>query len=725
MAKFSFKKYFYFILVILLFPLIFTFTIRGTYSNFINFNSSINIKVSNAAPDIEISSLPEIDYDSLNDIWYNPKVEMLIITPNNTEFIDAVKPLMEWKNQKGVKTVILSNFSSYDGVDNAEKIRNMIKFYYETENIQWILLAGDAQDDLIPIRKVYNPDTKIYASNFRELGNQDYKPTDFYYADLTGTWDNDNDGKWGEAPQNNSNNLDEISWIPEVYVGRLPASDVNELEIMINKTLQYEINPNIGDWMTKMLLAGGISNYVDLPDDPDGEDEARLTEFIWKNYVLNEMNFTHLTRTYRFTPETPPLPNDEGSLTSFKSKFNEGYSTVLFAGHGAYNQLADSVGRVYSNNDASSASNYLMPSLIYADACTTAPYDFNDNNLGEILIKKDQSGAIGFIGGLRVTWYFSADLNFDPNFEKINRGNAKLFWKEFFQEKKFQQGRALYDSKVAYINSEYITSGSSSMDLEYQRKNILTYSLLGDPEVDIYTKKPKFALNPFTDPIYEGQLISTIIKDINGDIVPYGRVHLRTDDGKYRTVYADEEGNVNFRVPAQENEIYNVTITGHNLIPSYFSFETRTDDIKPNILEITTSPRNPLTTKNTYLDIETYDNNSGIESVFLLVSNDNFENYSFYELSNNFLQNDYIFSFNLKKLKPGKFSYYLVIRDYANNTNSFNDESFKFTVAKSILDSIFPISLVLVVGVVGISIVIVYKGLQKYSEIVRKINEKI
>ena len=207
--------------------------------------------------------------------------------------------------------------------------------------------------------------------------------------------------------------------------------------------------------------------------------------------------------------------------------------------------------------------------------------------------------------------------------------------------------------------------------------------------------------------------------------MPYGRVHLRTDDGKYRTVYADEEGNVNFRVPAQENETYNVTITGHNLIPSYFSFETRTDDIKPNILEITTSPRNPLTTKNTYLDIETYDNNSGIESVFLLVSNDNFENYSFYELSNNFLQNDYIFSFNLKKLKPGKFSYYLVIRDYANNTNSFNDESFKFTVAKSILDSIFPISLVLVIGVVGISIIVVYKGLQKYSEIVRKIEEKI
>ena len=722
MAKFSFKKYFYFIIVILLFPLIFTFTIRGTYSNFINFNSSINIKVSNAAPDIEISSLPEIDYDSLNDIWYNPKVEMLIITPNDTEYIDAVKPLMDWKNEKGVKTIILSNFSSYDGVDNAEKIRNMIISYYEKENIRWVLLAGDAQESLIPIRKTFNPDTKIYANSFAELGNQDYKPTDFYYADLTGDWDEDGDGNWGEAPQNNTNGRDEVSWIPEVYVGRLPASNANELEIMINKTLQYEVNPNIGDWMTRMLLAGGISNYAG-PKDPDGEDEARLTEYIWKNYVLPEMNFTHLTRTYRFTPETPPLPNDEGPLTSFKYKFNEGYSTVFFAGHGASNKLADSVGSVYNINDKDSALNSLMPSLFYADACTTAPYDYNENSIGETLIKKDQSGAIGFIGGLRVTWYFTGD----ENLEMINRGNAKLFWKEFFQEKKFQQGRALYDSKVAYIKSSYFTREEepSSLDYEYERKNILTYNLLGDPEVDIYTNKPKGAMNPFTDPIYEGQLISTTIKDISGRVVPYGRVHLRTDDGKYYTVYADKEGKINFRLPAQENETYNAIITGHNLIPSYFSFETKGDYIKPNILGITTTPRTPLLTKNVYLNIKTQDNYSGIESVFLLFSSDDFENHSFYEMSNNFSQNDNIFSFNLGRLKPGEFSYSIVTRDYANNTSSFYSESYKFTVGKHIVDYIFPISLVLVVGVVGISIVIVYKGLQKYSEIVRKINEKI
>ncbi|MFW9819102.1 MAG: C25 family cysteine peptidase, partial [Candidatus Thorarchaeota archaeon] len=157
-----------------------------------------------------VSSLPDIDYTSLNDCWYNPKIEMLIITPDNQTFIDAVKPLMEWKNEKGVKTIILSNFSLYPGSDDAEKIRNMIKWYYNKENVRWVLLAGDAQDDLIPIRKVYNPDVLRWEDGRSEtVGGEYYKPTDYYYADLNGTWNSDGDGNWGENPNDNSYGLDE------------------------------------------------------------------------------------------------------------------------------------------------------------------------------------------------------------------------------------------------------------------------------------------------------------------------------------------------------------------------------------------------------------------------------------------------------------------------------------------------------------------------------------
>ncbi len=710
------------VIILLLFPLL-TLFIRDSYTDASHYMSTEAIKSSNTSSDIDLSLLPEIDYTVLNEIWFDSKIEMLIITPNNTEFINAVNPLKNWKNDKGVKTIVLSNFSLYEGIDNAEKIRNMIKSYYEKENIQWVLLAGDAGNavDELPIRMVYNPDVIYFGEGQREsVGGENYKPTDYYYADLTESWDSDGDGIWGENSSKNSYGLDEIEWTPEVYVGRLPASTANELESMINKTLQYETNPFMGDWMNRMLLAGGISNYADLSGDPDGEDEARLTEYIWKNYVIPDMEFTHLHRTYKFTPETPPLPNEEGALTSFKDKFNNGYSTVIFAGHGAYNQLADQRGRVYDNSDAFSASNANMPSLIYADACTTAPYDINnrDDNLGEILIKKDSSGAIGFIGGLRVTWYFSED----PNLEKTNRGNAKLFWEEFFQNKKFQQGRALYDSKVSYINSDYFTTGAGSLNNDYERKNVLTYCLLGDPELDIYTNKPILARNPIIDQPYEGQLVSLTVKDINGSIVPYGRVHLRTADGKYRTVYADIDGNVKFRLPVQENEYYNVTITGHNLIPSYFNLETKADYEKPQLLEVSTTPKNPSISNNIYLNVQAFDNYSGIESVFLFISNDNFQKFSFYQLSNDLLENENSFAFDLGRLKPDEYAYSIIVRDYANNTQIFNNDGFRFIIAKPIMDYVLPTSLVLIIGVAGISVFITYKGIQNYSEIARKID---
>ena len=229
--------------------LIYLFVLLIIFSPLFNIFLSINLeetteyyttekpRISNGYGDINVSILPDIDYTSLNDLWYNPKIEMLIITPDNQSFIDAVTPLMEWKTEKGVKTIILSNFSLYPGIDDAEKIRNMIKWYHNKENIRWVLLAGDAQDDLIPIRKVYNPDVLRWEDGRSEtVGGEYYKPTDYYYADLNGTWNSDGDGNWGESPTNpdNPNNpdnaygLDEISWDPEVYVGRFPADNAHE-----------------------------------------------------------------------------------------------------------------------------------------------------------------------------------------------------------------------------------------------------------------------------------------------------------------------------------------------------------------------------------------------------------------------------------------------------------------------------------------------------------------
>jgi len=707
MVEFSSKKLGSFSFVLIIFSLVLSVFFINPYIHLKNLNSSGISLSTNGYSEVDLSFIPEIDYDSLNNSWYNPKIEMLIITKNDSNFVNALKPLMDWKNEKGVKTIILSNFSAYGGIDDAERIRNMIKSYYETENIQWVLLAGDADDRVIPIRNVYNPDVKEWGEGRTEtVGEEYYKPTDFYYADLTGIWDSDGDGNWGEAPQDNSNGLDEISWIPEVYVGRFPANNANELEIMVNKTLKYETEPEIGDWMNRMLLAGGISDFP-VGGEADGEYESVLTNYIIQNYAKSVVNYTHLIK-------------EGGNLTRaiLKSYFNSGYSTVIMAGHGApttYYIDPSTVG--YTNDDAKSCLNTHMPSLVYLDGCTMSSYDYNNNSIGETLINRTDAGAIGVIGGLRVTWYFEDD----ENLEKLNRGNAKLFWEEFFDQKKFQQGRALYDSKVSYINSDYYTKGAGSTDYDFERKNILTYNLLGDPEVDIYTNRPKNAMNPFNEICYEGEIMSVIIKDLNNLIVPYARVHFRTSEGKYYTTYADINGVAKFRLPKQANEVYNVTITGHNLIPSYFNFTTSIDDVNPEFHEISYLPKNPSTSNIISFSVEVSDNRSGVESVCLFISNNNFKDYTYFISSNGFLDNESVFTFNVDKLHPGDYSYFVFARDYANNTDIFYHEKFRFTIPKPIIDYILPIALIVIIGIAGVSAFTIYKGIKKYARVIENL----
>ena len=683
------------IIFLLISPIITIYSIN--LQNHINAPNIVDPKIAltEEALNLDSSLIPSFDNSSLTSLWENPNVEMLIISPNNPSFINILTPLANWKNSIGVKTIILSNYSLYQGKDDAERIRNMIKDYYEKYHIRWVLLAGDT--DVIPIRYVYNPDVILYNSS-EYSWDASYKPTDFYYASLEGTWDQDGDGIYGESAVYNANGKDEIDWTPEVYVGRFPASNALELQIMVNKTLQYESNPVNGTWMNRMLLAGGISSYF------PAEDEGRLTQFIWQNYTLGNMLFTHLVRnTASFYPIDPLFPNNLSVLdhSSFTNEVNAGYSTIIIAGHADPIIINDASGTTFfTNTDALNTVNYNMPSLFYADACTTASYDMGDTSIGERMIKQQNAGAIGYIGGLRVTWY----LDNDTNLEKLNRANAKLFWQQFFEENKYQQGKALYDSKVAYLNSDYFKSGETSINMEYQRKNLLSYNLLGDPEVDIYTNYLINASNSFINDVYEGQLVNLTMYDSKDQVVPYARLNLVTSDGKYHTAYANEQGNVVFRVPSIPFENYNITITGHNLKPAHFNLTTHKDEISPEMMNLEPIPINLTVFDDIRFKIEAMDNQSGIESVFILLSNDDFKTYKIYKDSNSVLENASNFTININKLDPGNYRYAILLRDYSNKTKLYFESAYHFNIEVPISMVILIIIAIAIVGFVGLTI---------------------
>jgi len=693
---------FIFIILILFFPLVIT-SILSNEKTIIDNNTYDTLSLSSGISNVDTSFIPEINYTALNSTWYQPKIEMLIIvqdTIDKQNYIDAITPLMNWKNKKGLKTIILDNYTSYSGNSDEERLRNMIISFYNKEDIKWVLLAGDVPDPPlttygIPIKNINNP----------SLGDE---PTDFYYADLDSDW----------------SDIENLDWTAEVYVGRLPASTSSQLEAMVNKTLKYETDPYIGDWMNRMLLTSGIS---DLPNynqqsqyyDPDGEDEGRLTTYIIQNIIKNKMDYTHLcdyNGRYESGKYIPPQPFEDLTSSNTDSKFNLGYSTAIIAGHGNSIEFSSiKVNPFYTETEASTSSNTNMATLIYGDACSVAPFDDGDTNLGETLIKKASAGAIGFIGSLEDTYYYTNDWDL----EMLNRANAKLFWMEFFENNKHQPGKALYDSKLAYVNSDFYQN--VVLDPEYpnpfaDRRNLLTYNLLGDPEVDIYTDIPASVPNPFTGNIYEGQLISI-------NLNPYSKVHLRNELGAYRTIYADESGVAKFRLPLGANINYNVTITGHNYIPSYINFTTLADEEVP-FPSVDCTPEIPTTFKNVQYDVCTNESGSGVECIYSFLSVNRYDSYDTHFILNNYLENDSIVEIILNRLDPGQYNYsiYIFARDYANNTQTYTT-SILISISAPLTDYILTIALILMIGVAGISIIVVYSGNKKYSLIYKRTEE--
>jgi len=352
-----------------------------------------------------------------------------------------------------------------------------------------------------------------------------------------------------------------------------------------------------------------------------------------------------------------------------------------------------------------------MPTLFYADACTTSSYDYGDNNIGEILIKRQDAGAIGYIGALRATWYFEQDLDL----EMLNRGNCKLFWEAFFINKSYQPGKALYDSKVEYLNSDWFQYSNINISLEWERKNVLTYCLLGDPEVDIYTNIPKTPKDPFSGDIYEGQHFSMYITDINDNALSNIRINFVSSGGKYRTFYSDINGHVNIILPLGI-DTYNYTITGHNIKPINGSFTTLLDNNPPILENLHMNPEKPSVSDNICFSINASDNESGIENIFFLISNDNFSSYNYFPLEKESSTDD-LHSYTLNKLDFMEYQYAIIGFDYANNSIFlYNINNFQIEILPPILYYVLISINFGLLGLLALGIIILFNNWQNYKK---------
>ncbi|MHA1602247.1 MAG: C25 family cysteine peptidase [Promethearchaeota archaeon] len=465
---------------------------------------------------------PKIKEAASNDVDY------LIIT--TADFKESLNPLATWKTQRGVRAYIITIEdiqTQYTGVDLPAKIKSCIKDFYENNNTKWILLGGDV--DFVPTR---------YARIYDGLDyDGDYVCCDSYYTDLDHNWDSNGDGLWG-TPQDN------FDYIPEVYVGRLTASNPVEMQGLVINILTYERDPLVDDWMTKALYAGAMTMFDSDFDNDSVCDYTRADGNRYDHFLGEQLPSTmhpyYMGETEGLEPTNEALYPINESLTElnlhnqlaqgaglsyilghgnpqsmYRISFGEDYDgdglfdydgnpiTDFYASPVDYMKWDDLISVDNTNLDLSSQTR----GFYYLGGCSTGSFNRSFDCLQEMFLKDI---GIGCIAGSEVVW------GEDEWYERDYGGwySDGLSFRFFEQLLDYNQpGKAFALAKQDYLEDR-ISTGVPVDFPGWEAKTLAQFNLLGDPEIRIWLDKPTRLNYTLTD-IGTNSTLSSILSVYN------------------------------------------------------------------------------------------------------------------------------------------------------------------------------------------------------------------
>jgi hypothetical protein len=288
-----------------------------------------------------------------------------------------------------VQVVTESTWGGGRGDVAANNIRNWLRANYLTKGISYVLLIGN------PVTDTGNVPMKMTWPRSHETQYDREAPTDYYYSELSGNWDIDNDGLAGEriGDFDQSGGPDCFG---EVAVGRIPVyRSINELDRILAKTVSYENErgPSI-NWRTNMLIPIKPLDPLTIGDNL-GEAIAisALDTVGWKKFRIYELN-NHTD------PEALPCSHSTVLNTWIKGAY--GLTTWLTHGSAISAEgIMDSYSAKYLNNQ--------YPSITFHGSCTNAHPETEDNLCYSLL----KNGAITTIGATRQSWYRRGENYFD------------------------------------------------------------------------------------------------------------------------------------------------------------------------------------------------------------------------------------------------------------------------------------------------------------------------
>ena len=427
--------------------------------------------------------------------WYKPlkttpapsaTYDYLIITTNTIESSSSkLSDFVTYLSGKGYSPLVITE-DEYGGLTGqspngtAEKIRQWLINNYSSYGIVYVLLIGDPDPDDPSSASDSVGDVPMKMCWPRSDSSTDREsPTDYFYADLTGNWDLNGNGYFGEY--NGDRGTGGVDFANEVYVGRIPVySGVTDLDSVLTKTISYGGATSI-TWRKNALLP---MSFSDASTDGAYLSEAMTTNYLtpnsYSNYTLYQQGTGCAAANSIFSSDEELLDGATAARWS-----NNTYGMVWWWGHGS--ETGAYIGysgchpgtsyTLFDSFDAASLNNS-YPSHVYMCSCTNG-YPENSSNLGAAVL---YNGGITTTCASRVSWYAS-NASWSTSF-KYYCDNASIgyYYGQQLAANSKRASVALYDTKIDMgANSTIMwSSGSSWM-------NLFDFNLYGDPAVGIAT----------------------------------------------------------------------------------------------------------------------------------------------------------------------------------------------------------------------------------------------
>jgi len=413
----------------------------------------------------------------------------LIITYDG--FYDAVQPLAQWKQQKGMECVV-TKLSQIGTSPTSTQIRSYILHAESTwlPKPEFVLLVGAG--NLLPA--------------FSKGGGQrDRIYTDNPYGDLTG------------------------DYVAELPYGRLPCKTAQQCSVMVAKTLVYERTPYLTDTLWFRRGTSAVADVVD-GDAPTYWSDVR--------FVAGLAGVSGYAGIDSFAGTRGD------SSVDVVNSINQGTSFLLFRGEAGGNWIPP-----FEMNPLDCNNPNMLP-IICSFTCQTEALDQYDTMVGDCWLKAGTpqalKGGVAFIGNTHSASHVATRRS------AMTHG----FFASFFSDTVRYLGLAALAGKLQ-IKSQFSDS------IEY-----MGFNLLGDPELNFYTRTPHELDVNYPGEIPAGADTFPVLVMKDGAVLANALVCVQdTANSVYQYGYSDAGGACQFVFSTTRASVLSVTATAHNSVP--------------------------------------------------------------------------------------------------------------------------------------------------------------